>query len=40
MDEVVETVLKKREEVFDKVDGNISAAQQVQKVKPFYTNLI
>lgn len=32
MDEVIETVLKKREEVFDKVDDNISIAQQTQKV--------
>ncbi len=37
MDEIIEMIVKKREEVFDKVDDNISIAQKMQKVcKPFY----
>lgn len=41
MDEVIEMIVKKREEVFDKVDDNISIAQKMQKVcKPFYNHFI
>ncbi len=41
MDEVIEMIVKKREEVFDKVDDNISIAQKLQKVcKPFYNHFI
>ncbi len=41
MNEVIEMIVKKREEVFEKVDDNISIAQKMQKVcKPFYNHFI